>query len=283
MIETVKSGLWQDSGIWDAGRVPALGDDVHIRHFVYSEQPVIVGSGSSDALLLSHLLLCRKMLSVLGGVRSVTPAGGLFLISDEPNWIFYSSEGIQLYPLPEDVLREAWESVFGGAPEGYILPIAGDIDTECYISPQTHAVLTPLLDTLRRRPSIYSAHHDVENPSGGIRIYACLHEGLTELADILSRLDAMASAAATLGVPLEMKLEPIGDLALSILTLLEKSAPDAVAFISEEEGKLVILVKRKPSVNETVSTISTVLGIASSIAPLLQKVGLKVVLEVKPI
>ena len=130
VIETAQSGAWENEATWEPARIPGLGDKVHINHLVFAEGTVVVGTGETDAVVLTQPLVCFQDLYVQGGLVG-TGNGGLFFLSADMKWVFYASEGFELPPVAQETLDSIWQAMFGQPrPTGYLLAISGRVPAD---------------------------------------------------------------------------------------------------------------------------------------------------------
>ncbi len=258
---TVASGDWFSPTIWDTGAVPSLGDKAVVNHVVYAEQEVVVGDGSLNALSLTAPLVCFKSLSVNGRVVGATPNGGLFIKSDEGFWVFYASGGIELPPVSQETLNSLWETFFGQPLTGFFFPVSGRIDKEVFLSPNYHALITPLLSQIKNLKGVVAATHDVTDPLRKINVAVDLflsdstllapHEALETIRQV--KVTETAAAAFVDGFAISVGF--LTATPLAVFLWAKTSLSDKIIGVKTENNKHVLMLKGSINPQEATRTL----------------------------
>jgi hypothetical protein len=277
MAQTVQSGRWHDSSIWDAGRVPTIGDSAILNHLVYADADVVVGDGSDTALVLNKPLVCLGHLSVVGKIKGVGTEGGLVFINDG-RWIMYASNGIDIPPISQQALSDLWENTFGTSlPQGLIIPVSGRIDGEFYFSPNYHDIITPLKEQIKALNGVYTATHDPTDPANAIKVLisAVTGDGFADANTLLSTLSALEGFEGAVSDFTTLNITPtfLAPLPLTAFLWMRKVLGDAVLSATETDTTLIFNLKGSLDPTELVRTISLATNTISAIEPVLQRLG----------
>lgn len=276
-LKTVQSGSWHNSAIWDLGRVPTVGDRAEVNHLVYAEQKVVVGDGSLNALVLNAPLVCFDDLSVIGRVRSNSTTAGLFFLKQTLDWVFYASEGFHIPPMSQEALTDLWESVFGSSPpEGYLIPIAGTINTETVFMPNQHPISDPLKNRLAG--IVLNIHLKPADPRSKMTAYVSPLDqfGLVSPSDLLNTINtikAIKASATDINADYDIEVNLLTDWVMFVWLWAKMLIGDATVKVTETETDFNIIVAQPSDLSDATLTITTLMQGLTPVQTLLNELG----------
>ena len=277
MAQTIQSGRWHDSSIWDTGRVPTIGDSATLNHLIYADANVAVGDGSDAALVLNKPLVCLGHLSVVGKIKGVGSDGGLVFINDG-RWVMYASNGIDIPPISQHALSDLWNAAFGTPlPQGLIIPVSGRIDGEFYFSPNFHDIITPLKERIMGLAGVFTATHDPTDPASAMTVLleAVTGTGFVDAQTLMATLNSIEAFKGAVSDFTTLNITPtfLAPLPLTAFIWMRQVLGNIVLSATETDTTLILNLKGSLDPTELVRTISLATNTISAIEPVLQRLG----------